>query len=212
LALLCRDYGYHVGPVGEDIRDFPKVTRDGLRAYAEKIGQKPLFLFPEERRKSSGIAAGQVNKLDPEDFVRKLRIFYESDLEIKIQLPGKPAVSYNQGALGFHRSNGKVWNDFLLILQKPDDPTYDCGRAHGLAYVDKSKLQRKQSYDVGQKRLAAMNAKLIAFFIKEYGIQFPKDYKIYEHLPNDPPGIYRFKFLVGGRKDDYSDEGKNERD
>lgn len=41
---------YDKGPLGEDILDFPKVTREGLRAYAEKIGQKPLFLFPGERK------------------------------------------------------------------------------------------------------------------------------------------------------------------
>jgi hypothetical protein len=158
-----------------------------------------------EGKREGAPPSPKVNELDPEDFVRKLRVFYESDFEIKIQLPRKPPLSYNQAALGFHRSNGKVWNDFLMILQKPDDPTYQCGIAHGRAYADKSKLQRKKGYDVGQKRLAAMNKKLIAFFTKEYEIQFPKGYKIYEHLPNDGSGIYRFKFHVGGRKEAHSE-------
>jgi hypothetical protein len=178
-----------------DIEEFEKKP-DFKKGDRLCPGAKQDQAQKEEGKAEGGVVEKPV-EMEAEDFVRKLKVFYESNSEIKIQLPGKTAIAYNHAVLGFRDSGGQVWSNFLSILEDPDNPTYYTGTAYG----DKAKMQRKKSYDVARKRLEAMNNKLIAFFKKEYGIQFPKKYKLYEQFPSDGPGIYRFKFRVGKRNE-----------
>lgn len=174
------------------------VWLEALRKGIEKIREElnvdfplPPLLFPEKRKKASGIAAGQGNKLDPEDFVRKLRIFYESDLEIKIQIPGQKAKVHSYSALGFRNADQKEWKDFLEIVKNPKHE-YGIGQAY--AYSRGQKTERRGEYDKLQKRMKSINTKLLTFFNHVYEANLPPGFRFYESAADTPAGIYRFKF------------------
>ena len=115
-----------------------------------------------------------------EEFIKSLKISYEDDLQVKIQEPRKKPVFVNQKQLKFRK---KVWEDFTGILQNPKY-TY---------YVGESE---SKEYSKNQKRLGEMNTKLINFFNKEFPVNFPDKFELYEKCHGERPGIYRFKFQI----------------
>jgi len=117
------------------------------------------------------------NKVFPyEDFIKNLRISYESDYDIKIQEPGKKSISYDHGLLGF-RDTKIEWRTLLDILKDPDH-----------AYRIKSNAERK--------RLKRISAKIVKFLNKHFPVTIPEGYKLYELYRDKKPGTYRFKFKV----------------
>lgn len=120
---------------------------------------------------------------DYEDFIRNLIVFNENDSEIKIQRSGKPAKEVISTSLGFRNEKTLGWKTFLEILQKKDH-SYSVGIAH------------TKEYDQNRKMLNQIDTKLINFFSKEFSIQFPKGYHLYELDRSEKPGTYRFKFQI----------------
>lgn len=193
------------------------VSREKLRAKVEIWGEKPSFLFPEDRNrrpflhhsivkitpefdkyhgellkketesvpdtrlsKHSEITEEADNSVsnDFEVFVRKLRVSYESDSEIKMQEPRMPAKLYNCIALGFRDQRVKTWKMLLSILQAPDH-SWNIGSAH---VNSGGKKQIVRYYSSQLKLLGQINIKLGNFIGNTYGRQMPKKFKIYERL------------------------------
>jgi len=133
---------------------------------------------------------------DVEDFIKNLKVSYENYSEIKIQERGRSPVTYNCKMLGFRDETTEEWKTFLNILQEPNF-TYNVGKAYtysqdGSGFIKK----RNEFYDRKQRRLKRINIKLINFFNKNYPLQIPRDFKLYERCVSDKPGTYRFKFQV----------------
>lgn len=131
--------------------------------------------------------------LDHESFIRELRVSYENDSEIKIQLPGKTAVTYNCKNLGFRDGQTKTWKTFISILQEPVK-TYNIGPA---TQTSANIRQRIRSYDANLKILKEIDKKLREFLNNTYSLSLPRDFKLYERCPEEKTGTYRFKFQVG---------------
>ena len=140
-----------------------------------------------------------------EEFIRNLKISIVSDSEIKFQIPGKKSRTFNRRDLGMQKS-AKAWKTFCEILRDPDH-IYTLGRA---AYIGSAKEKtRIKDYDARRKLILLINEKLINFFgknIRYFEIKFPKNFKLYEHQPTDPPRTFRFKFFMVEK-----DTGKNYR-
>jgi hypothetical protein len=130
-----------------------------------------------------------------EEFIRNLKISIVSDSEIKFQIPGKKSKTFNRRDLGMQKS-AKAWRAFCEILQDPDH-IYSLGRAaHIKSAAEKTRVK---DYDARRKLILLINEKLINFLGKNigyFGIKFPKNFKLYEHQPKDPPRTFRFKFFM----------------
>ncbi|MFC1814350.1 hypothetical protein ACFL0M_00095 [Thermodesulfobacteriota bacterium] len=111
-----------------------------------------------------------------EDFIRQLRVYYENDHKIKIQEPGKKAITWTHGPLGFKNNESKEWKGFLYIIEYPP---------HIFLLGPSSKTEAglkipNREYEKKRKRLFMIDKKLIAFFRREYSLQLPDKFKIYE--------------------------------
>ena len=124
--------------------------------------------------------------VEPETFIRNLRISQECDYEIKIQLPGRKPEIHTCETLGFRNHNTKEWKTFLGILQNHRHLFYA-----GLSYRKSSPIE-KRDYDANQKILRKINKKLIVWLNRQYQAQIPESFKLYEHTGE--MGIYRFLF------------------
>jgi len=129
-----------------------------------------------------------------EDFIRNLRVSYENDSEIKIREPGKKANPFTCQSLGFRDNQTKEWKTLIRILQDIP-PTYCLGPAHENVNGKKQKLS---FYDAQQKLLGEINNKLVNFLNKNYPVNIPKNYKLYELCEGEKSGTYQFKFRVIG--------------
>jgi len=144
------------------------------------IGDTKLSLYARK-----GVEPKPESKFECEDFVRSLRVYYENIYEIKIQEPKKQPRTFNHGNLGFCQESTNEWKNFRNLIEGPDH-FYKVGSA-----------KQRKPYDRKMKNLYSINKKLIAFLEKEYQLQIPKEFKIYERAPEEGAGVYRFKFLVG---------------
>jgi hypothetical protein len=137
---------------------------------------------------------------DPDDFVRNLRVSYESDTEIKIKKPPKKAKNFTYDDLGF--KDNEVWKAFIYTIKEPPH-IYETGPAHIKKGREK---ERNSQYDTKMGRIRSINKKLIVFFNKECGAQLPEDFKLYEPRKEEGKGKYKFKFQVScydGIEEDY---------
>jgi hypothetical protein len=181
------------------LEEFPGYLKDIERAYKIDLPllktQRALRLFSkaQEEKKEVTEEADKPISNDYEAFIRSLRVWFQSDSEIKIQVPERPAKIYNYDSLGFRDEKTKSWRTFLDILQDPDH-SYNIGPAHKISGDDK---QRVKNYSNQLKRLDQINIKLGKFISKTYNRQMPKDFKIYERLKAEKPGTYGFKFQIG---------------
>jgi len=160
--------------------------------------------------KISDIDDGKIDSL-----IRKIRVYYEGDKDLKIQLPYKGAHTYNYSALGFQNDQTKTWKELIKVLEKYPH-TYSTGKAHRYSPVvsgspipkksneedvkEKPKgyiKERNQEYDARYKLLGEINKKLISFFRQPpHSLRIPDGYKFYEKDLNRKSGVYRFKFTV----------------
>jgi hypothetical protein len=198
-----------------------------IRGRGEELIEKLQNKMESEYSRQTGLMRDRANVLkelaavqkprqpetegEGEEFIRDLKISVSGDSDVKFQMPGKKGRTFNREDLGMHKSR-KVWTAFREILQDPDH-IYSLGKA---AYIHSAKGKtRVKDYDAKRQLVLVINQKLIAFFEKNigyFGIKFPKNFRLYEHRPNDPPRIFRFKFRVveGKPVSDYSGYSKKE--
>jgi hypothetical protein len=162
----------------EDIKYFEE-------KYGDKAALKDILSVPHQDK---------ITETDAEDFIKNLRVSYESDSEVKIQEPNRIGKFFNHGSLGFSSNQTKQWKAFINVLQDPPH-IYELGPAHQSTDALRKKI-RKPEYGRRQKRLRIINKKLIIFFNQEYKAQLPEDFKLYYPCKEEGPGKYRFKFQI----------------
>lgn len=129
-------------------------------------------------------------KSDYENFVRKLRVSIESNMDLNFQPFKKQKETFSHASMGFHYSHSKEWKALYDIVR---DGQFNCGSA---AYLGPDKKNRVKFYDQNQKLLQSINKKILAFLTKTYRIEFPEKYKIFEQRTGDAARIYRPKFQI----------------
>ena len=131
-----------------------------------------------------------------EDKVSRLKISFENDSTILIELPKRKPVEYKYSQLGFRSNETKTWKMFINILSSAPY-TFEFGTAY--FYPDKNKSTNRQKireYDAKWKLLDELNKKLLAFFRNECAWEFPLGYKLYDYATLGNNGERRFKFIV----------------
>ena len=131
-----------------------------------------------------------------EDKVSRLKISFENDSTILIELPKRKPVEYKYSELGFRSNETKTWKMFINILSSAPY-TFEFGTAY--FYPDKNKSTNRQKireYDAKWKLLDELNKKLLAFFRNEFAWEFPHGYKLYDYATLGKNGERRFKFIV----------------
>jgi hypothetical protein len=197
----------NIGPRGwtwvEDMaRQMPKgpdlSTLNGLMQVLDtlKFLIKDVVEFEKKyefisKAKATGSTENETPK-DYEGFIRSLRVWYENDLEIKIQVPEKSAKPYGYAPLGFRSPTDIAWRDLLEILENSDH-TYHVGPAYKHFNADR---QRVGDYDKKLRRLDQISHKFIRFVENNFGLQAPKGFKFYEKRKGDKPGTYDLKFQI----------------
>jgi hypothetical protein len=137
-------------------------------------------------------------RIDYESFIKDLKIRWEDNSEIKIQEPGKAAIPQNCEALGFRNKETKEWITFREILQDPDH-IYNVGKASTYEKALDKKIPQK-SYYSKQKLLKNISSKLVAFLNKEFDLEIPPNYRIYERCSDREAGFYRLKVKIVDEK------------
>ena len=149
----------------------------------EVIDDKKLPDFLEFVRRETGSVKstklGEITEQGFEAFIRRLKIYYDNDEQIKIQVPGKDAKPYLYSNFGFRNNTTEQWETFIKILQ--DFP-------HNFYIASEKK----------RKRIGVINKKLINFFRTnpDFLIEIPENYKIYEECTMEVSKRHRFKFQV----------------
>ena len=155
-----------------------------------------------ENTKSFNSQQGSDRKFSPEavrkleDKVSRLKISFENDSAILIELPKRKPVEYKYSQLGFRSNETKTWKMFINILSSAPY-TFEFGTAY--FYPDKNKSTNRQKireYDAKWKLLDELNKKLLAFFRNEFAWEFPLGYKLYDYATLGNNGERRFKFIV----------------
>jgi hypothetical protein len=127
-----------------------------------------------------------------ETFVKNIRISYENNNEIKIQLPGKKAGAVTCESLGLRDSKVLAWQTLLQIIQDPPH-IYDIGQSYKISSgirVQNNEYHRKI------KRLTYISLKMVEYFNKEYSVGIPKNYRLFETAKDKGTGKYRPIFSV----------------
>lgn len=123
------------------------------------------------------------NELTPkgsENLIKNITLYKESDNEIKIQQKGRPHKIIN-----LHARLGK--RQKRLLMDVLDDPYH--------FFCVRSSIKRKQ-YDRERNLLKQVNRKLVDLFNKEFQINLPNDFKLYELVKSEQAGTYKFKFRI----------------
>jgi hypothetical protein len=189
------------GPEYVGLKDLGKYLTDVVRVPLPHIlfpEASELLNGPQHEKFSYGLVTGVEKEKHEEvetsakratsrdeDFIKGLRISVENDQEILIQQPSKPKIPYRYTKVGFQTAN-KTWRDLLEILK---DPEYSYNL--GTATSDRAK---RRDYDARRKRLDAINRKLVIFFKKEFPVDLPRKYKLYERDKTKRDGTYAFRF------------------
>jgi len=126
---------------------------------------------------------------DFEKFVSSLKIEGYSEEEISFQKPGKERIPLHAIKLGFKNPGGKTWRDLLSIL---NDESLEIN----IRGVD------ADDTNANRKRLYAINKKLLNAISKEFEVDPPKRFNLYEKDKTKGVGVYRFKFQ--SKKNDLS--------
>jgi|GEM_PF-6436351 len=116
-----------------------------------------------------------------EEFIKHLKIYYENNSEINIQIPKRKKNCVTANTLGFTNPNGITWEKLLRVLQDPPHYHY---------VLDTSKI------NADRNRLKQINDKLLTFITEKFNINPPDKYKLYELAKEKGPGVYRFKFKI----------------
>jgi hypothetical protein len=124
--------------------------------------------------------------------IDEIRLIYDNDEQILIQVPGNLPKPYPAHLLGFNRTSGKTWKDFLNILKNPPH-TYDQGQAN--SRVGGKKI-RNSAYDNRRKRRGEINRKLCAALKQHLNVDIPDGYNLFE-LSHEGAGTYGLNCKVG---------------
>jgi len=92
---------------------------------------EPVQAKPEP---SVSTKTGEVNQpievnIDADAFVRRLK-FYYSEPDVFISEAGKRPIRFTLESIGFHKPDGVLADDFVLILKERNGPSYDLGKSH----------------------------------------------------------------------------------
>jgi hypothetical protein len=173
--------------------------RSDLQLYAEKIGEKPKFLFQKKRNRKNNmhnqnISKEVLNKL--EGMVGNIEFIYEDNSTIKIKSNENDNPKfYSWEELGFKSNNVKTWKLLLEILQYPN---YGISFGQAYSYPDgtyKNRLKNKY-YDSQWKICDELCKKLKEFLRVEYKFELPNSFKLYKTCNLNGPGKFRFKFKI----------------
>lgn len=167
------------------------ILKEGDQDLSGIISQRFLWqLFPDEAVGQSLIPvktglkseAGDSGKVD--GFIENLRIFRESDVEIGIQEPGKPAISYNFSLFGIRSPKSQAWILMQKMLQSPHH-TFD------ISNIRRAKPETNRKMLTGQINRAFVTVFRTLF--PQVGI--PEGYKVYKQRE---VGCYQLKFKITG--------------
>ncbi len=152
--------------------------RDDLPIFENEVlvQSSPQNVLP------ANLKQNDASKSSHETFIKNLRIYYENDNEIKIQVPKKKAKNVTCDSLGFRDNQTLGWKSFIEILQAPDH-IYELGPAFA-----------KKEYGQKTKRLKAISFKLVTYFNEVYSAGLPENYKVFEPAKDVGTGKYRPKF------------------
>ena len=128
--------------------------------------------------------------------ISQVKVMFENDSTILMELPGKPSVEYNCDQMGFRSQKTKTWKMLIDILSFAPH-TFNFGIAYSYPDGSKKNRQKCKDYDAKWKLLDELNKKLLVFFQKEFGWNFPQGYKLYKEDFTARDGDKRFKFIVG---------------
>jgi hypothetical protein len=131
-----------------------------------------------------------------EEKISYSKMVFENDSTILLELPGKPSVEYNCEQMGFRSQTTKTWRMLIDILSFAPH-TFNFGVAYSYPDGSKKNRQKCKGYDAKWKLLDELNKKLLVFFQKEFGWNFPKGYKLYKEDVTARDGDKSFKFIVG---------------
>ena len=131
-----------------------------------------------------------------ENKISNVKMCFENDSTIILELPEKPAAEFTCQQMGFRSQETKTWKMLMEIISTAPY-TFNFGIAY--TYPDKSKKNRQKcrDYDAKWKLLDELNKKLLMFFKKEFNWNFPRGYKLYINVPSGKDGDKGFKFIVG---------------
>lgn len=160
----------------------PEVGGEPLLKDDQILTDSRLVLFPRDEERK------QTPKQDVDGFIRELTVTPESDLEIKIKQPRKRPKTYNHEGLEFRDNMAEEWMTFLRILN--NSGSYTVGQAGTTGTAMRKEYDRKLSY------LRAIDKKLKHAFQKDFSLQLPDKYHLYELFKEEGHGVYKFKFRV----------------
>ena len=154
-----------------------------------------------EDTKSFNSQQGSERKFSPEavrkleEKIAQLKISFENDSTILIELPKRKPVEYNYSQLGFRSNETKTWKMFINILSSAPY-TFEFGTAYFYPDGKKTNRHKIRAYDAKWKLLDELNKKLLAFFKNEFAWEFPHGYKFYDYATLGTNGERCFKFIV----------------
>lgn len=182
------------------------ISRDVLKSFFQESEQRPRFLFPDNRGSEQAQPTQNEDKEKPDfdNFIRGLKVVYESEREIKIQVSGQKAKCFNHEALGFRDNTTLEWKTLLDILQAPS-LTYALGPAYTYSEDGASKIKSPNpEYSAARKRIGSISKKLVVFIEKQYNLKALKNYSIYEPLRAKTPTI-QLKFRQKTLEQEFAD-------
>ena len=165
---------------------------------SKKIEELIKKLFEEFMKRDGVILDGQRENdqtIDPDEFLRNLRVSYKDDEMVEIQKPEKEKVSYSFNSMYFKSAQTKEWITFLDIIKRAD-LSYELGQAYNYHDEGSGIIKRFPIKTYGQRRqiLREIDKKLKRFFKKDLGIDIPLHIHIYYNCKTGKPGLYMLKF------------------
>jgi hypothetical protein len=144
------------------------IDRNDLRRFAEGINEAPLFLFPEKR-----LVIGN-DSSSIEDYISRLKIWCENDIEIIIQEQGKKPRTFSHESLGCREIDTLEWLTLQKIIKSPN-----------------LRFKYRDNPASEKKLLQRVEDKVKVLLTKEFEIKFPVGFKLYSPLGG---GEFEFKF------------------
>jgi len=179
-----------------DLADLISVSQKCIEALTNVFSVEELQEINSSKTcQASGKELSQEYVQELEDKVSQLKISYENDSTIIIELPERKPVEYNYRQLGFRSNETKTWKMLITILSS-SPYTFDFGVAYTYPDGSKSNRYKNKAYDSKWKLMDELNKKLLVFFEKEFAWKFPQGYKLYEHAKTGNNGERQFKFIV----------------
>ncbi|TSA09600.1 MAG: hypothetical protein D4R73_06535 [Deltaproteobacteria bacterium] len=168
--------------------------KSAVEAFENQYGN----ILDELRKNDQG------HTVDPDAFIRGLKVEFCSDTSINLQPKGKKLQNATSKEMQFDRENTKEWLTLIKIL-KSEDHLHNIGKAHGTAStaveIDGKvrKVDNKvrcEEYDAKYKILRSISKKFVRFLNEKYKLQLPESFQIFELIKNEHTGTFGPKFIV----------------